>query len=60
MKQGDKVRIKTEWCDSPKDRSIVYVVVELNGDRAVISPEKWEYRIVPRETVETKMLEAVS
>lgn len=59
MNQGDRVRILREWCDSDEEHDQVHVVIEDRGDRVLISPEKWPYKIVPQECVEASTLEPV-
>jgi hypothetical protein len=55
--EGETVRIKPEFCDHPDEAKDEYVVVEDKGNRLDISPKKWEHgKIIPRETVERKML----
>lgn len=57
IKEGETVRIKPEFCDHPDEAKDEYVVVEDKGNRLDISPKKWEHgKIIPRETVERKML----
>jgi hypothetical protein len=55
--EGETVKIKPEFCDHPDEAKDEYVVVEDKGDRLDISPKKWGHgKIIPRETVERKML----
>jgi hypothetical protein len=57
MKDGDRVRIKREWCGPGEEHLDVYVVVEARGDRAEIAPAVWDHPIIPRETVRVGMLD---
>jgi len=61
---GKLGRIRSEWCDSPAERSRVFVVVtpsEGKG-RVDISPSDWNQardgRIRPQQVVSVAMLEA--
>ena len=53
---GDRVRIVTEWRDTPDERDSVYVVVEDNGDRCIIELV-CDLPIRPQEIVGKHMIE---
>ena len=55
LKAGDRVRIKPEWRDAC-EQDIVYVIVELNGDRAYVQPVKCKLRYVPTSLVGIHMI----
>jgi len=60
FKQGQRVRIKREWCDSDSEAQMIFVCREDEElGRVDISLEGDKSYIVPRETVDVKMLEAV-
>lgn len=50
-----KAIIKPEFLNKG-ETSIIYDVVEDNGDRCLISPEQWDYEIKPIENVSKDML----
>lgn len=59
-KQGDTVRIKKQYCDSPAEAKELYIVKELRGPRVLITPKVWKGRgIKPTEAVQLKMIEKV-
>ena len=53
-----RVIIKKEFRD-PGEPPEVYHVLEDNGDRLLIAPEAWQYRIVPVSLVADYMVEEV-
>jgi hypothetical protein len=58
VKRGDTVRIKKQYCDSPAEAKELYIVKELRGPRALITPKVWKGGgIKPTESVQLKMLE---
>ena len=60
VKEGDTVRIKKQYADSPQEAKELYIVKELRGPRVLITPKVWKGRgIKPTEAVQLKMLEKV-
>ena len=58
IKQGDTVRIKKQFADSPAEAKELYTVKELRGSRVLITPKDWKGGgIKPTEAVQMKMIE---
>ena len=64
MKKGSRVRIKTEWAESPAESEIIYTVTEEPNLQGLIQitplPEFMPgMYILPTETIEQRMVEVI-
>lgn len=52
IRQGDFL-----WLKNEPDQ--IYKVIESNGDRLIVSPTKWNYEIIPQETIHVSDIEYI-
>jgi len=58
VRVGDRVRIRPEWRDDPREGDVEYVVVEERGNRLLVEAQLG-MKINPRQNVRRGMVELV-
>ena len=58
MKQGDKFKIKPDWCDTPDEADLVYECTEINETTGVVYGVTHDtgLSIVPLESFHAEMI----
>lgn len=57
-KVGQKIKIKSQFLDDPKENNLAYVVIEDKGDRLLIKPTNTSLKLEPQNTVKKYMVDA--
>jgi len=61
IKQGDKINLHIDWCDSKEESEIDYVVLEVRGEEfpSLLCEAQIGWNINPTEVIEYHMLFAL-